>query len=135
MMQGRHDGYCAPCIHRDEVQGLPDGAVLIASNAHSPVQVMSYHANGVDFWGMQYHPELPATAIAGYVRGGFFAQGADLAADLRIAATDAAAVARLGGTLADLDKIIRTTELGNWLAHLQKGPSLIQVKDHAGKGA
>jgi GMP synthase (glutamine-hydrolysing) len=120
MMQGRRDGYAVPCIHRDEVQRLPDGAVLIASNAHSPVQAMSYCANGVDFWGMQYHPELSATAISGYVEAGFFAQGANLANDLRLAETDADAAKRLGGMPEDLCALTRTTELANWLAHLQK---------------
>ena len=122
MMQGRRDGFCVPCIHRDEVQRLPDGAVLIAGNAHSPVQAMTYHANGVDFWGMQYHPELSATAIAAYVMDGrgIFAQGTVMSDDLRTAATDADAAMRLGGTLNDLREIVRTTELANWLAHISK---------------
>ncbi len=120
MMKGRQNGYAVPCIHRDEVLRMPEGAVLIASNAHSPVQAMSYQANGVDFWGIQYHPELPASAIAGYVEAGFFAQGASLADDLRLAETDADAAKRLGGVPEDLCALTRTTELANWLAYLQK---------------
>ena len=122
MMQGRRDGFCVPCIHRDEVQRLPEAAVLIAGNTHSPVQAMAYHANGVDFWGMQYHPELPAAAIADYVIDGhsMFAQGTTISSDLRAAATDADAAMRLGGTLDDLREKVRTTELANWLTYIQK---------------
>lgn len=120
MMQGRRGGYAVPCIHRDEVQHMPEGAVLIANNAHSPVQAMIYQANGVDFWGVQYHPELSTTAIAGYVESGFFAQGAGLAGDLRLAEFDAQAAKRLGGISEDLCVDARTIELANWLAYLQK---------------
>lgn len=134
MMQGRRDGYAVPCIHRDEVQRLPDGAVLIASNAHSPVQAMTYRANGVDFWGMQYHPELSATAIAAYVEGGLFAQGANLAGDLRLAESDADAAKRLGGLPKDLCTLTRTTELANWLAYLQKRSSFDPSQGSCGIG-
>lgn len=122
MMQGRRDGFCVPCVHRDEVQRLPDDAVLIAGNAHSPVQAMAYHANGVDFWGVQYHPELPTAVIADYVRDrdSLFAKGANLAADLCVAETDMDAAVRLGCTPDDLRAAVRTTELANWLAYIRK---------------
>jgi GMP synthase (glutamine-hydrolysing) len=122
MMHGRRDGFSVPCIHRDEVQRLPEAATLIAGNAHSPVQAVAYLANGVDFWGMQYHPELSAAAIADYVMDGhsMFAQGTALSADLRAAETDADAAMRLGGMLDDLREDVRTTELANWLAHIGK---------------
>jgi len=122
MMQGRRDGFCAPCVHRDEVQRLPDGALLIAGNAHSPVQAMTYCANGVDFWGMQYHPELPIVAIADYVQreDSLFAKGTGLVADLRAAGTDMDAAMRLGCTPDDLREPVRTTELANWLAYIRK---------------
>ena len=121
MMQGRRDRFCVPCVHRDEVQRLPDDALLIAGNAHSPVQAMAYHANGVDFWGMQYHPELPTAVIADYVRDrdSLFAKGANLAADLCVAETDMDAAVRLGCTLDDLREPVRTTELANWLAYIR----------------
>jgi len=122
MMQGRRDGFCVPCVHRDEVQRLPDDAVLIAGNAHSPVQAMAYHANGVDFWGMQYHPELPTAVIADYVqdRDSLFSKGANLAADLCVAETDMDAAMRLGCTPGDLRAPVRTTELANWLTYIRK---------------
>ncbi len=121
MMQGRRDGFCVPCIHRDEVQRLPEAAVLIAGNTHSPVQAMAYYANGVDFWGMQYHPELPTTAIADYVQygGGIFNHAEALSADLRVAETDVDAAMRIGGTPDDLRAATRTIELANWLTYIQ----------------
>jgi GMP synthase (glutamine-hydrolysing) len=120
MTAGRVNGYCVPCIHRDEVQRLPAGAVLIAQNAHSPVQAMTYNVNGVDFWGMQYHPELTLAWIADSVGGGkgLFVSGADLAADLRVAEEDDAAAVRLGALRTLLDAETRTLELRNWLLHV-----------------
>jgi GMP synthase (glutamine-hydrolysing) len=65
MMKGRKDGDGVPCIHRDEVQALPEGAVLLAGNTHSPVQAAVYEKDGIDYWGAQYHPELSPAFIAG----------------------------------------------------------------------
>jgi len=122
MMQGRRDVFCAPCVHRDEVQRLPEAAILIANNAHSPVQAMVYLANGVDFWGMQYHPELPIAAIADYVqdKDSIFAQGQSMVDDLRAAACDTVAASRLGAMPQDLHDAARTTEIANWLAYIQE---------------
>lgn len=75
MMAGRQDGFAVPCIHRDEVLDVPDGAQVLASNAHSVVQAMVYEKSGVNFWGTQYHPELSTLDIADVVRGrGLFHQ-------------------------------------------------------------
>lgn len=64
MLATRQNGFAAPCIHRDEVTRLPDGAQLLAGNAHSPVQSMAFVQGGVEFWGTQYHPELSLSQIA-----------------------------------------------------------------------
>ena len=58
MLAGRPIEYAAPCIHRDEVAQLPKDAVLLAGNAHSPVQAFVVETDTVTFWGTQYHPEL-----------------------------------------------------------------------------
>lgn len=69
LMAGRRDGFAAPCIHRDEVTVLPQGAVLLAGNAHSPVQAFAYEQGGIRFWGMQYHPEMSLAFIADLLAG------------------------------------------------------------------
>jgi GMP synthase (glutamine-hydrolysing) len=69
LMAGRRDGFAAPCIHRDEVTTLPEGAVLLAGNAHSPVQAFAYEQGGIRFWGMQYHPEMSLSFIADLLAG------------------------------------------------------------------
>jgi GMP synthase (glutamine-hydrolysing) len=67
LLSGRTDGYAVPCVHRDEVIQLPAGAVLLAGNTHSKVQAFAYEAQGVKFWGMQYHPELSLEFIGQYM--------------------------------------------------------------------
>jgi GMP synthase (glutamine-hydrolysing) len=120
-LDGRTDVYAVPCIHRDEVERLPKGAVLLAENDHSPVQSFSYRAEGVDFWGAQYHPECSATSIAKSLRAGngvFSAQTA-LIDDLEAGERDARAAERLGTTCAALHPKERTRELANWLMHVK----------------
>lgn len=116
---GRKAEFSCPCIHRDEVSELPNGALLTATNTHSPVQAFTYEKNGVSFWGMQYHPEISATEIADIVEAdGLFASGASLARDLRLLETEskADASARLGVDANDLIPQTRMLELSNWLA-------------------
>ncbi|SFL70041.1 type 1 glutamine amidotransferase [Shimia aestuarii] len=120
MMTGRESGFSAPCVHRDEVRTLPDGATLIAGNSHSPVQAMTYGKGGVDFWGTQYHPEMRMADIAASTGGrGLFSGGTDLTADLSSADTDDAAARRLGTSTEQLALETRATELSNWLAHVK----------------
>ncbi|WP_299348475.1 type 1 glutamine amidotransferase [uncultured Shimia sp.] len=120
MMAGRSDGWAVPCVHRDEVQKLPEGATLIAGNPHSPVQAMVYEANGVEFWGTQYHPEMSMADVAASTGGrGVFSGGQDLTADLAIADTDEDAAQRLGTSTSDLALDTRARELINWLNHVK----------------
>lgn len=118
LMAGRKDGFAVPCIHRDEVQRLPEGAALLAGNAHSPVQAMAYEKGDICFWGVQYHPELTALDIANYLRikDGFFPGEDDLIADLERATTEEAAAARLGTTSTRLALPERALELANWVS-------------------
>lgn len=116
-LAGRSDGYAVPCVHRDEVQRLPEGAVLLAGNAHSPVQAFAYERGGVRFWGVQYHPELsPADIAADFLRHGNGSEA--LRHDLSIAATDADAARRLGAAPQDMVPETRLTEIRNWLDSL-----------------
>lgn len=117
MMAGRGNGYSVPCIHRDEVQALPEGATLLAGNAHSPVQALVYERAGVRFWGVQYHPEMRLADVAAATGGsGLLRAGRDAHADLALADTDAAAAERLGISVADMALPARARELVNWLA-------------------
>ncbi|WP_421701723.1 type 1 glutamine amidotransferase [Aliiroseovarius sp.] len=116
MMAGRAAGFAAPCLHRDEVQRLPEGAQLLAGNDHSPVQAMVYEQGGVRFWGTQYHPEMSPRSVADGLRGyGLFQDRlADLEA-LEQAEEDADAARRLGSSPAELAPPNRARELANWL--------------------
>ena len=117
MMAGRDTGYAVPCTHRDEVVQLPDGAVLLAGNAHSAVQAFAIDQDGVDFWGMQYHPEFSPAYVGRYLRGNGRVT-AEMADDLDLAEIDAGAAARLSTTPEAQSVPGRTVELSNWLARL-----------------
>lgn len=117
MMTGRVSGFSAPAIHRDEVTALPEGATLLAGNAHSPVQAMVWQQGGVDFWGTQYHPECALASIAEMI--GDDPARAGLAEDLRNAGSDAAARERLGMGPRPLTFAEQSLELRNWLDHVR----------------
>ena len=120
-LNGRVDRYAVPCVHRDEVQKLPDKAVLLAENAHSPVQAFAYECDGIDFWGMQYHPEFTASWVADLLRApGTIWQNSDKADALDIADTNEVAATQLGVRGNDLAPKTRMTELRNWLEHIDR---------------
>jgi len=102
MMQGRAHQFCAPCVHRDEVQRLPHGARLLAGNAHSPVQAFAYETADISFWGTQYHPEFSLAEVAAWL------------ADRGKSLPDTEERDGQG----DLALATRTLELQNWLAHV-----------------
>lgn len=119
-MAGRAPGFAVPCIHRDEVQRLPEGAVLLAGNDHSPVQAMAYERDGVDFWGVQYHPEFAPAFVARMVRGKPAALGGEaLAVALETCESDLGAAARLGATPEAMRLPSRAVEIANWLRHVE----------------
>lgn len=69
LLDGRPDVFDAPAIHSDEVESLPvDGATLLAGNRVTAVQAAEIRFDGGVFWGVQYHPELPLSEIAGAMR-------------------------------------------------------------------
>ena len=114
MMAGREDGYAVPCTHRDEVVRLPDSAVLLAGNNHSAVQAFAIEQDGIDFWGMQYHPEFDVGFVGRYLSGSGRLTD-PVAADLEVADQDAAAADRLDTTPEAQKLGVRATELRNWL--------------------
>ena len=58
----------APCIHYDEVTRLPDGATLLASNAHSKVQAAIIPLGKSRVWAVQYHPEYDVRHVGAIYR-------------------------------------------------------------------
>ncbi len=120
MMAGRSRIYAVTAVHRDRVVELPPGAICLAANWHSPHQAFVYEADGIDFWGVQYHPEIAPEEIAQYLRSRpeMFAEHQHLVADLLVADRDDDAAARLGAKSSELRPPVRDTELRNWLAHV-----------------
>lgn len=74
LLQGRPRSWDAPAIHGDEVEDLPAGATLLASNGATRVQAAEIRFRAGVFWGVQYHPELALGEIAAALR----AQAQDL---------------------------------------------------------
>ncbi len=102
------DSFASPAYHRDHVTRLPQGAMLLASNAISEVQSMAYNGNGVDYVGFQFHPEVPLEEFSREYRSRL----------------------PLPGTIIELtdfpdivpeeiaDPMRRTRPLGNWVQHV-----------------
>ena len=61
---GKKSVFDAFISHEDEATQLPPGAVLLASNDHSPVQAVAVTHKGGSFWGLQYHPEYDLHELA-----------------------------------------------------------------------
>ena len=119
LLNGRTDGYSVPCAHRDEVQELPRKAEHLSGNDHSPIQAFAYESEGVNFWGMQYHPEFTAAWVADLMRApGTIWQNSETASLLDIADSDMGAAKQLGVRGNDLSPEIRMTEIRNWLLHI-----------------
>jgi GMP synthase (glutamine-hydrolysing) len=132
LLDGRPAAYDALTIHADEIERLPEGAVLLARNAAALVQAAEIrHAGGV-FWGVQYHPELPLDEAAAALRrqaGALIEQGlardeaAVLAYADRIATLHREPGRRdlawqLGVDQEVTDPALRRRELRNFIEHL-----------------
>ncbi len=132
MLAGRPAVYDALTIHSDEVDRLPEGAVLLATNRVTAVQAAEIRLGPGVFWGVQYHPELPLEEIADALRR----QSDDLIdQDLAQSQSDVEAYAsmiealghepdrrdlawRLGVDEQVTDTGLRQTELRNFVQHL-----------------
>ncbi len=64
LVSGKGPSFDAPCIHYDEVTRLPEGATVLASNAHSPIQAALIPLGKSQIWGVQYHPEFDLRHLA-----------------------------------------------------------------------
>jgi GMP synthase (glutamine-hydrolysing) len=132
LLDGRPPVFDAPAVHTDEVEALPEGARLLASNSVTHVQAAEIRHDGGIFWGVQYHPEISLREVAAALRR----QAEDLiehglARDELDVATHAAVVDalhqeperrdlawRLGLNEQVTDPMRRMTELRNFLTHL-----------------
>jgi len=63
MFNGKPAVFEAITVHRDDVEQLPEGAVVLASNDMGLQALELRHARGA-FWGVQYHPEYSFDEIA-----------------------------------------------------------------------
>lgn len=65
LLGGMPHEFLAQVVHRQSVLRLPEGGVLLASNAFEP-----HHAFrvGDSAWGVQFHPEFSLAAMLGYIR-------------------------------------------------------------------
>ncbi len=68
LLRGRPPAFDAPAIHTDEVETLPDGATLLATNRLTPVQAVEIRYGAGLFWGVQYHPEITLAEVAAALR-------------------------------------------------------------------
>jgi GMP synthase (glutamine-hydrolysing) len=93
MFRGKPPVFEAITVHRDDIEQLPAGAVVLASNDMGLQAIELRHGAGT-FWGVQYHPEysfseIAATALrygAALIEEHLFADRAELeafVADLR----------------------------------------------------
>ncbi len=129
MYVGKLDVFNAPTVHLDEVETLPPGATVLATNAMSEVQSAEIRCNGSLAWAVQYHPEYPLREVAAIVRRigdrlieeGFFQDTADInifSEDLDTLDRDPECKRlswRHGISKNILDKKLRTGEVANWI--------------------
>ena len=129
MYVGKLDVFNAPTVHLDEVETLPPGATVLATNAISEVQSAEIRTNGSVAWAVQYHPEYPLREVAAIVRRigtrlieeGFFADAADIktfSQDLDTLDRDPDCMRlawRHGISKNILDKKLRVSEVANWV--------------------
>jgi GMP synthase (glutamine-hydrolysing) len=129
MYVGKLDVFNAPTVHLDEVETVPAGATVLATNAVSAVQSIELRTNGSVAWGVQYHPEYPLRELAAIVRRigprlieeGFFKDVTDIkvfSEDLDTLDRDPDCKRlswRHGISKNVLDKKLRTSEIANWI--------------------
>lgn len=129
LYEGKQSAFDALCSHEDEVETLPAGAELLASNATSRVQAMAVRDGAKSFWGVQYHPEFDFGSVAAIIAlraQRHLDEGlAGTAGEVDTIVSDFHALARgqvrkdlvwKYGLHADvLDAGLRTREFGNWL--------------------
>jgi len=137
LFAGKPAVFDAYTSHGDEVEALPPGGVVLASNGWTRVQAIAVRSGRGEFWAVQYHPEYDLREVARLARvraPGLVAQGTfrDEAAALAWAEEAESLAAdpgradlawRLGVDRDVLDDALRRLEVRNWIERLVK-PSL-----------
>jgi GMP synthase (glutamine-hydrolysing) len=131
MYAGKAEVFNAPTVHLDEVETLPPGATVLATNAVSAVQSVEIRTPASVAWAAQYHPEYPLRELAAIVRRigtrllseGFFKDPVDIdtfAQDLDTLDRDPGCKRlawRYGISQNVLDKKLRVSEVANWIEY------------------
>jgi GMP synthase (glutamine-hydrolysing) len=63
MFRGKPAVFEALTVHRDDIEQLPDGVVVLASSDMGLQAIELQHGAGT-FWGVQYHPEYSFSELA-----------------------------------------------------------------------
>lgn len=83
LFRGLPARFAAQATHLQSVLRPPEGAVLLAANAHDPVHALRI---GDRAWGLQFHPEFSVGHMRGYIAaraGALRDEGADPGARIR----------------------------------------------------
>ena len=51
--------FTTPAFNYDEVEILPNNAVVLASNKINKFEALHFTVGNAEIWGLQYHPEIP----------------------------------------------------------------------------
>jgi GMP synthase (glutamine-hydrolysing) len=128
LYSGKPPVFDALAVHKDGIAKLPDGAIVLSTNAMG-IQALSITFEGGEMWGVQYHPEYHFGEVASCMRRyapslveeGLFSGQAEVEdAAAEFASFDAVPSKRAQwsfGLEADaLDPSMRQREIANWLA-------------------
>ena len=63
LYKNKKNKFNTPAFNFDEVETLPEGSVLLASNEINKVQGLNFKTGISDIWGIQYHPEITYTKM------------------------------------------------------------------------
>lgn len=126
MYSGKSGAFDVFEVHMDEVERLPEGAVVLAGNAMSDVQAVVMDRGDCSFWGVQYHPEFDFATMAIVMQRltetilteGLFESRESIEAivrDYEVLDGDDSLVEAHGVTAAVQDSRLRRLEISNWL--------------------
>jgi GMP synthase (glutamine-hydrolysing) len=143
MYRGKADVFDAVAVHRDEVETLAPGMIVLATNDASRVQSVAMNGENGIAWATQYHPEFTLREMAGIIREltpellaeGFFPDEGELRRyaweldALHDRPIDKALAWRHGLDATVLDKGVRTREVANWIEH-----QVLPIRAKRGRG-